>query len=145
MNNAELNKRLERMRLIRELPDPMRNAAIRLFLDVSKARTVPDGSVLFEVGDVVGDRGYVLVDGTVSIEKADRPMLEVTAPELLGELKQLDPGHRRTATVKAVGNVAVLKFDWGEFFTAAAQIFSEDQMKALRTGLEQVAWSHIAE
>jgi len=118
---------------------------MHVLVDVSKARSVPDGARLFELGDAAGDRGYVLLEGTVEIRKPDAPVLEAEAPDLLGEIKQISPQQARTATVTAKGELKVLKFSWQELFQAAEVVLSPTEMDQLKKGIEKVAWSHVTE
>ena len=74
----------------------------------------------FNAGDILmvegepGDEFYVIVDGTVRIERGDRTIRSLTAGGFLGEIALV--GRRpRTATATAVTDVRVLEIRSHEF------------------------------
>jgi CRP/FNR family cyclic AMP-dependent transcriptional regulator len=74
----------------------------------------------FKAGDIVmlegepGDAFYVIVDGTVRIERGDRPIRSLTAGGYLGEIALYDR-RPRTATATCVTDVRTLTIRAHEF------------------------------
>ena len=96
----------------------------RLFFDLAKTRVVEDHQAIVTEGEA-GDAMYVLVSGTVRVEKAtlDQQQEVLTSlgeGECFGELALVDR-EPRSATVRAFGQVEVLEFlqsDLDAFFDA---------------------------
>ena len=93
-------------------------ADLEALLSECTVRRVPRGEVLCREGDP-GTRLFVLLDGTISIVKrdvagTDRPVGEVRAPTLLGQMGIIDRA-RRTATCIAATDAVVAAMDQGTF------------------------------
>jgi CRP/FNR family cyclic AMP-dependent transcriptional regulator len=105
----------DRVALLRGVP---------LFADLDE-RAVQAVAILaheaaFKAGDVLmlegepGDAFYVIVDGTVRIERGDRPIRSLTAGGYLGEIALYDR-RPRTATATCVTDVRTLTIRAHEF------------------------------
>lgn len=98
--------------------------AVPLFADLDErslqAVAVLAREVAFKAGDVLmleGETGgefYVIVEGTVRIERGDRTIRSMTAGGFLGEIG-LVGGGPRTATATAVSDVRLLEIRAHEF------------------------------
>jgi CRP-like cAMP-binding protein len=75
--------------------------------------TIPAGATLMAEGEP-GDAFFVIVEGTVRIEKGGRPVRSMTAGGFLGEISLLD-GRPRTATAVAVTDCRILRLEQHEF------------------------------
>jgi CRP/FNR family transcriptional regulator, cyclic AMP receptor protein len=75
--------------------------------------SIPAGATLMAEGDP-GDAFFVIVDGTVRIEKAGRQIRSMTAGGFLGEIALLD-GRARTATAVCVTDCRLLRLEQHEF------------------------------
>ncbi len=75
--------------------------------------SLPAGSTLMAEGQP-GDAFFVIVDGTVRIEKGGRPIRSMTAGGFLGEIALLD-GRPRTATAVCVTDCRLLRLEPHEF------------------------------
>lgn len=85
-------------------------ADVEAWLASCRIRRMAEGDVVCREGDV-GDELYVLLEGTVRVEKTDvsghsRMVGEVSAPTLLGQMAMIDRA-RRTATCSAACEVWV--------------------------------------
>lgn len=129
--------------LLRSLPDDARERVARVFLDVAERWDLADGETLMQEGHLGFDSGYVLVEGSVEIErKAGGPVL-VSAPTLLGEMSQFKFSDIRTATVRAKGDASVLQFQWEEFYDRARDTLSESGYGALMDAIEGLVWDRF--
>ncbi len=79
-------------------------------------RRLVDGEVLIEQGDV-GDRCYVIVDGTLVVERDGTPIAVLGAGDLVGEIALLRDVPR-TATVRATSDVHVVTLHREPFLLA---------------------------
>ena len=97
---------------------------VPLFADLDdrslQAVAVLAREVSFKAGDVfmlegeIGDGFYVILDGTVRIDRGDRTIRSMTAGGFFGEIALLEQ-RPRTATAIAVSDVAALELKHHEF------------------------------
>jgi CRP/FNR family cyclic AMP-dependent transcriptional regulator len=97
---------------------------VPLFADLDErslqAVAVLSREVAFHAGDVfmlegeIGDGFYVIVDGTVRIDRGERTIRSMTAGGFLGEIALLER-RPRTATATAVSDVTALELKQHEF------------------------------
>lgn len=114
-----------------------REVLARLFFE-AEPRSVAAGAVLFEKGELAGRVLMLLVDGALQVGGADITFAatEATGGILLGEVGLLNPTGRRTATLLAAGECALLQWR----FDALAP----DLQAALMPVLERVAFDRIS-
>ena len=89
-------------------------ADVVAWLSHCRVRRLSEGEVVCSEGDV-GDELYVVLQGTVHVEKTDvngdlRTVGEVSAPTLLGQMAMIDRA-RRTATCSAASSVWLAAMD----------------------------------
>ena len=127
-----------------ELTHQLRQDTVEVLIQVGKLRSVPKGGLWIREGEHTTNKGYVLLQGTVCIQKSGHPDIECEAPELLGEMMQFNPAHSRTATIKAMTDCIVMRFIWDDFWDASKQYFSSSDQEELKNAVESCAWSHFA-
>lgn len=98
--------------------------AVPLFADLDErslqAVAILAREVTFKAGEVfmlegeVGDGFYVILDGTVRIDRGERTIRSMTAGGFLGEIALLERSPR-TATATAVSDVTALELKHHEF------------------------------
>lgn len=93
-------------------------ADVEALLSACTVRRVPRGEVLCREDDP-GTRLFVLLEGTIGVVKrdvagTDRPVGEVRAPTLLGQMGIIDRA-RRTATCVAATDAVIAGMDQGTF------------------------------
>jgi CRP-like cAMP-binding protein len=123
----------------------LRAKVAELLVENGLPQTVPPNTVLFQAGDNSDDQGIVLIQGELSVEKEGNPGITAYAPDLLGEMAQLNPTRQRTATVTALTELSVLRFKWPAFTAAAQQTLTEDEVNAFTDALQQSAWTHFTQ
>ncbi|MBX7255825.1 MAG: cyclic nucleotide-binding domain-containing protein [Candidatus Hydrogenedentes bacterium] len=90
------------------------------------------GQPLFVEGDERDTSGCILLDGDVTITREGGDPVTCTAPELFGEMHQLEETAQRTATVWAATDAVVLRFDWHEFITAMGLLLTQSEQIQLK-------------
>ena len=104
---------LQKTELFAELPE----AELKAISQIANEVAYPAGSMLFEEGDE-GDSLYLIVDGKVSIIKADTEVLFLDEKGYcLGEIALID-NKPRSATVKTVKPTQFLRITRNDFFNA---------------------------
>lgn len=130
-----------------ELPQHLRIQVESAFLTVASHRSVAAGDILFTQDDANPDEGCVLLSGGVEVISRGGFSTIVEAPALLGEMRQfhIDQMPGRTANVRALDNLSVLRFDWASFYEALARLASKDDVQVVRAALQRQAWLHYLE
>jgi flavin reductase (DIM6/NTAB) family NADH-FMN oxidoreductase RutF len=90
-------------RLLRDAPvfSALPDELLARILEAGVERSYPDGDAIVRAGEP-GNELYVLLEGSVRVERAGRIMRTLVEGDLFGEIAVLD-GGTRTATVVAVG------------------------------------------
>ncbi|MBP8128105.1 MAG: cyclic nucleotide-binding domain-containing protein [Candidatus Hydrogenedentes bacterium] len=124
MERGEVLRTLQGLPLVQYIPEAQRGAVAALFADVSKEVALAPGEILIRQGELGGETGYVLVDGSVEVEPDAGAPIRLMAPALLGEMNQFNPQAQRTATVRALTPIHALRFAWPAFYAKARSSFS---------------------
>lgn len=128
---------------IQAFPSALRHRIATMIEDISDAKQMKQGEILFAKGDSTSNDGYILLEGTVEVLREDIPITTVHPPALLGEVKQFNPHHERIADVTALQDLKVLHFDWADFNAAAKARLSETDLALFYNALSEYAWQHI--
>jgi hypothetical protein len=145
MEPDQLHEQIRAIPFMAGLSNPARAAFVSAVVSVGKQEKVPTGTVLFVQGSQGAAMGCIVLTGEVRISKPNSPELICYAPELLGETKQVNPDAHRNATVDAVTELEVIKFNWTSLKSQLAQIATEIDVLAIEKALEDYAWRHITE
>lgn len=143
MDTYDSNALLGSLPFMLEMPESLRQQVNRILLDVAEVAQIEEGSVLFDEGDTENSDGYVLLSGSVEVSKSYASGSQAFAPALLGEVKQFNPRAERTASVRALEDLEVLRFTWDRFNEEARARLDEDEREVLRKALLDYAWLHL--
>ena len=143
MDSVELRTAILDVAFMRHFSEDLRGKVAVLFQEVAALRRVPKNAAWIRQNEPAENKGYLLVEGAVAIQKPDAPEISCEAPELLGEMMQFNPTHLRTATVVAMRDCVVLQFLWDDFWARTRQRLSEPEQEKVRQVLEEVAWEHL--
>lgn len=122
---------------------PARETLAQLLQEISEVRRLRKGHRMTREGSRGRNRGFILLTGSVRVQKSDVPDSKVPAPELLGEVMQFNPKRMRVATVIAYEDCLVLRFMWDDFWDAVARYFDPAEQAKVREVLERRAWEHF--
>ena len=145
MESDHLHKQIRAIPFMNGLTNPARAAFVSAVESVGQQENVPKGTVLFQQGSHGAAMGCIVLSGQIRISKPNSPDLVCYAPELLGETKQINPHAQRNATVDALTELDVIKFNWTSLESQLAQIAAEMDVKAIEKALEDYSWRHITE
>ena len=135
---------IQDLSIVRDAPETLRPKIIRLLTQVGKLVQIPAGRKLFTQGEESGATAYILLLGTVIVDKSDSPQIEVVGPELLGEIARLSTSGKRTATVTTADDATLVKFDWDDFNEELNRSFTPEERKFVHGALDSLAWEHTA-
>ncbi|NUM53243.1 MAG: cyclic nucleotide-binding domain-containing protein [Candidatus Hydrogenedentes bacterium] len=143
MGPQEIHNTIVQVPILEEFAPAERETLSALLQEVSEVRRLRKGHRMTREGSRGRNRGFILLSGSVRVQKSDMPDTKVTAPELLGEVMQFNPKRMRVATVLAHEDCLVLRFMWDDFWDAVTRYFEPDEQKKVREVLERRAWEHF--
>lgn len=127
---ADYEDKLRQTPFVKGLPERVADQIVAILKQIAPGREVESGEVLFRKGKEDENVGILLLDGSVDIDMGDNAPMREEAPELFGEMLQLDEKKRRTATVRVVEKAVVFEFSWHNFVTMALHALGyEDQLR----------------
>ena len=144
MRLDDLRNQIGSLDVVRGIPSEMRPRVVLLFLGIGSEQHRKEGEVLFERGASNDGSAYILLRGSLEVEKPDAPPIGVDAPHLIGELAQLDKKQQRGATVTVTSESVLLHFTWANFASAARSVLTPNEAQAVHESLEKLAWEHLS-
>lgn len=136
----EHSEKLLGLPVLEGLSDDTKERICAVIMGVSEETTASSGEDLLQEGHLAFASGYILLEGTVSVEREGLDSIELTAPKLLGEMSQFIEDDARTATVRAASDASFLKFSWDDLYARAEKELSKEENAAFRQAIEQVVW-----
>ncbi len=136
-------QRLTALSLLNGMPDAAKAHIVEVFCAVSEEIDLDDGEIIMQEGYLAFESGYILLEGTVEVEKEGKLLAELTAPALMGEMAQFKSCDMRTATVRAKGPASALFFQWDEFHAFARQRLSEEERNMVTSAMEDLIWDRF--
>ncbi len=143
METEEIQSFLCGLPFMLDLPESLKQRVGTIFVDISSEETIEADTELFREGDTRSQDGYIVLSGSVKVEKSYAKSSTAFAPVLLGEVKQFNPSSQRTATVSAREDIDVLHFDWTNFNDAVSARLDVIDQDVLRRALLGYAWLHL--
>jgi len=143
MGPNDIHEAIVRVPVVAEFAQPVRETLSTLLQEISEVRRLRKGHRMTREGSRGRNRGFILLTGSVRIQKSDVPDSKARAPELLGEVMQFNPKKMRIASVFAHEDCLVMRFMWDDFWDAVARYFDPDEQTKVRESLERRAWEHF--
>jgi CRP-like cAMP-binding protein len=143
METDEIQNLLCGLPFMLDMPESLKQRVGIILLDISDLETIDVGAELFREGDRASQDGYIVLSGSVRVEKSYAKSSTAYAPVLLGEVKQFNPRSERTATVRANEDLDALHFDWTKFNNAVHARLDATDQDVLRKSLLNYAWLHL--
>lgn len=143
METDEIQNLLCGLPFMIDMPESLKQRVSLIFLDISEFETIEEGRVLFREGDSKSQDGYIVLSGSVKVDKSYAKCTTAYGPVLLGEIKQFNPRSERTATVTANEDLDTLHFDWTKFNDALRARLDATDQEVFRKCLLNYAWLHL--
>jgi CRP-like cAMP-binding protein len=143
MGPNDIHEAIVHVPVVAEFALPVRETLSTLLQEISEVRRLRKGHRMTREGSRGRNRGFILLTGSVRIQKSDVPDSKARAPELLGEAMQFNPKKMRIASVFAHEDCLVMRFMWDDFWDAVARYFDPDEQTKVRESLERRAWEHF--
>lgn len=125
------------------LDRPVADKVVSVLMAIADQEEWEGGHEFIREGDATNDHGYVLLSGAVRVQKSNGKDLEVSAPALLGEMKQHSTTGKRGATVTTSGPCTVLVFDWSALHSRLSRELAAGDWSAFRIALERYSWDYL--
>lgn len=107
--------RIAEIPMIHALDAPLRRRVCDVLSGLASESKLKPGDVVYEKGSEDENTGAMLIEGVLVVQGDTDHMFEVTAPNLVGEMQQLNKYGQRTATVSAKSDALLLEFSWHLF------------------------------
>lgn len=107
--------RIAEVPMIHALDAPVRERVCDVLFDLATESELKPGDVMYEKGSEDDNTGAILIEGVLVVRSDSDHEFEVTSPNLVGEMQQLNEYGQRTATVSAKTDSLVLEFSWHHF------------------------------
>lgn len=143
MKTADIQSQVMKIGPFGGLDESVAAIIVSTLITVAEQADWEHGYEFITEGDDANDRGYVLLAGAVRVTKSSGKELEVTAPALLGEMKQHSATGKRGATVTTAGPCTVLEFDWGALHSRLGRELAAGDWAAFRIALERYSWDYL--
>lgn len=140
LERLEDQRILAKLPFLRRLPDATQERICILLEEISKKTTLAEGEKLLREGHLAFASGYILLEGTIQIEREGLDPIELDAPVMLGEISRFSQDDVRTATVHATSDGRLLRFSWDDLYEGAEQGLSKENNEAFRRAIERVVW-----
>ena len=140
MEQTDQRAALAKLPFLSGLPEATLAHICEVIEAVAEPASVPEGKELLQEGYLGFATGYILLDGTVRIDREGKEPVDLSGPELLGEMSQFLQDDTRSATVRALTDTNLLKFSWDDLYDRAKELLSEEENKGLSRAIEQVVW-----
>lgn len=140
MDSNQPRQVILKLRFMSSLPLDLRDKVADVFVKISEQRSVPAGGVFIHEHENVDDRGFILLSGKILVRKSEAPDATCDAPEILGEIQQFNPAHKRTATLSGAVPCVVMVFKWSDLWNTLNQELLPGQIEEIRKALEMHAW-----
>jgi CRP-like cAMP-binding protein len=141
--NENQRKQINAISLLDGMPDEAKDKIAEIFCEVSEEIDLEDGEVVMQEGHLAFESGYILLTGTVEVEKEGKHQTDLTAPVLLGEMAQFKACDVRSATVRAKGSAVAMFFHWDEFYELARQRLTETERLLLTSAMDKIIWERF--
>ena len=145
MNDVEKREILSKIPLIKLLDPDLAEAMSLIIVKIGTERIMDTDEVLYSEGDNDRNTGAVLLDGSMRVSKVDANEINVSAPNLLGEMRQYELTYVRTATVTAAEKCVVLEFEWNDFLVVGKEVLPPEVQKRLWETVWDSAESRLSE
>ena len=125
--------------VIAELPEPMCSRVAMALLWIGQPAQFAVGEAIFVQDDEDEHTGCALLIGEVEVLPDSQDAVRVKAPDLLGEMQQLEPTAQRTATVQVTREAWTLMFSWHDFVAYSGVLLTTEEQVVLRDVLRASA------
>ena len=132
MTLSEYRGRLLNVPFINDLPGPLRERVAMCLFWIGQPAQFAVGDTIFVQGNEDENTGCALLLGEVEVLRDSQAPVRVPAPDLVGEMQQLEPTAQRTATVQVTLEAQTLLFSWHDFVACLGMVLTPNEQVVLR-------------
>ncbi len=144
---ANQSKKIASVPLIKDLSPVLQDAVVQILDSISEELMLNKGETLYHECEEGDNTGVLLISGSVNISHGNTDPKIVKAPELFGEMRQMNHKGQRVATICANEGSTILRFSWHNFIGVLMKISSitKEQRVELRRALNQIGNTRLQE
>ena len=128
----QFRDRISEIPMLQTLPSDLRLRLGDIIVGVCSERTVEVGGVVYEKGTEDENTGAIVIKGALEVHADPDHVFQISAPNIVGEMQQLNEFGQRTASVSVTEEAVLLDFSWHDFVRALmdhAAITKSDRTK----------------
>ena len=139
--------RVSEMPVLQALPSDLRRRLGEILVDISSERTLEAGDVVYEKGSEDENTGAILIKGAFEILGDPDHKFQVSAPNIVGEMQQLNQFGQRTATVSVTEKAVLLEFSWHDFVQTLSDhaVITQDDRAKIKEAFTACAGDRLRE
>lgn len=144
---SDYTSKIESVPLLKGLSEHLRTNAALILGAISDESVMAKGETLYREGEDGDNTGVILVAGSVEVTHGNTEPKIVKAPEILGEMHQLNSTGQRLATVRIHEPATVLTFSWHNFvgLIMTSGRIPKDQQQELREAMNATGVARVQE
>jgi len=147
MTVNEFRDRISEIPVFQTLPSSLRLRLSDVLVGISSERTLEAGGVLYEKGTEDENTGAIVVQGALEVHTDPDHVFQISAPNIVGEMQQLNEFGQRTATVLATEKAILLDFSWHDFVRALTEnvIITDSERAQVKALFKEFAGDRLKE
>ena len=147
MTIDQFRDRVSEIPMFHSLPSDLRRRLRDIFVDISSERTLEAGDVVYEKGSEDENTGAILIEGTLEVRGDPDHKFQVSAPNIVGEMQQLNEFGQRTATVSVTEKAVLLEFSWDDFVRTLSEhaVITQDERAKIKKAFTACAGDRLKE
>lgn len=144
---SDYTNKIESVPMLKGLSEALRTNAALILGAISDECVMVAGETLYREGEDGDNTGAILVDGSVEVTHGSSEPKIVKAPEILGEMQQLNDTGQRLATVRVHDAATLLIFSWHNFvgLIMTSGRVPKDQQAELREAMNATGVARVQE
>ena len=133
--------------MLQALSLELRRRLSDILVDISSERTVEAGGVVYEKGSEDENTGAILIEGALEARGDPDHKFRVSAPNIVGEMQQLNEFGQRTATVSVIKKAVLLEFSWNDFVRTLSEhaVITQDERAKIKEAFKECAGDRLKE
>ena len=139
--------RISEIPVFQMLPSDLRLRLSDILVGVSSERNLEVGGVVYEKGTEDENTGAILIEGALEVRGEPGQTFQVSAPNIVGEMQQLNEFGQRTATVSVTEEAVLLDFSWHDFVRALKEhaVITESERAQVKEAFKAYAGDRLKE
>lgn len=143
----QFRDRVSEIPMLQTLASNVRGRVSDILVDISSERTLEVGGIVYEKGSEDENTGAILIEGALEVRGDPDHTFQVSAPDIVGEMQQLNEFGQRTAKVSVTEKAVLLEFFWHDFVRALKEhaVITQDERAKIKEAFRACAGDRLKE